>query len=84
MQPMPNSQNQSEKWFVFVQMRGLLLKTGAENKTGQETSQRHACCNCKISQQSWAGRNIGIRKPELGETPLSVSEMEFAWEKGLV
>lgn len=77
-------QTTAQQWGVFFQMRKVLLKAGAENKAGQETSQRDACCHCKVSRESWAGRNIGIRKPDIGETPLSPAEMEFAWKKGLV
>jgi hypothetical protein len=84
MQTMPTSPNQHFEWGVFVQMRGVLCQIGNEYQTGQKQGFSHARCNCKISQQSWTSRNIGIRKPELGETPLSMAEMEFAWKKGLI
>ena len=36
------------------------------------------------AEMSWVGMEVGIRKPEPWETPLSPAEVKFAIDKGLV
>ena len=65
-------------------MRRVLLSIGTVNKAGQETSQLDARSDSQIPRESWTGKNIGVRKPEPYETPLSLSEVSFGWKKGLL
>ena len=84
MQTMRDTQTESEKWAVFVQMRGMLFKAGSEHKARQEKSCGNAGSNSKISGKSWAGKGLGIRGPICDETPLSNAEVRFALQKRLV
>lgn len=71
------------QWNVLVQMRGVLLKAGAERKAGQEASGGHAGGNRAISGQPWPGAHLGIRQADPDETPLSESECWVAVREGL-
>jgi len=84
MQTMQTSPNQPFEWGVFVQMRGVLCKIGIDYQTGQKQGFGDADVNKPISRESWTGQNLGIRGPEIDETPLSQDEVRFAFKKGLV
>jgi hypothetical protein len=84
MPTMPNSPNQLAEWPLLIQVRGMLLSADFDNKAGQEKSCCNAGGNIKIFGKSWAGKGLGIRGPEIDETPLSQDEVRFAFKKGLV
>jgi hypothetical protein len=71
------------QWGVFVQMRGVLLKAGAERKAGQEASGGHAGGHRALSGKSWPGAHLGVRQADPDETPLSESECWVAVREGL-
>jgi hypothetical protein len=73
----------STQWNVLVQMRGVLLKAGAECKAGQEASRGNAGGHRAISGQPWPGSHLGIRAPGIDETPLSLDECWIAVRNGL-
>lgn len=73
----------STQWNVLVQMRGVLLKAGAERKAGQEASSCNAGGHRAISGQPWPGSHLGIRPPGIDETPLSLDECWIAVRNGL-
>lgn len=84
MQTMPTSPNQYEQWSVFAQMRGVLCQVGIEYQTGQKQGFGDAGSDQAVSRESWAGKNLGIRSPEIDETPLSLDEIRFALKKRLL
>ena len=71
------------QWGVFVQMRGVLLKAGTQHQARQETSCIHAGGHRALSRQPWPGAHLGVRAPDLDETPLSDSECWIAVCEGL-
>ena len=84
MLPMPNLSTQSEQWSVFFQMRRLLCQIGNDYKTGQKQGFGDVGSDQAVSRKSWAGKGLGIRSPEIDETPLSWDEVRFALKKRLV
>ena len=83
MQTMRIIETTAAQWGVFVQMRGVLLKAGAEHKAGQEASGGNAGGNRAISGKSWPGAHLGVRQADPDETPLSESECWVAVRDGL-
>ena len=73
----------AQQWAIFVHMRGVLLKAGAERKAGQEASGGNAGGHRAISGKSWPGAHLGIRQADPDETPLSESECWVAVREGL-
>lgn len=84
MSIMRDTQTESEKWAVFVQMRGMLFKAGSEHKAEQKGGFGYVGRNTKVRGESWAGQGVGIRGPICDETPLSNAEVRFALRKRLV
>lgn len=82
MQAMRIIKTTASQWGVFVQMRGVLLKAGAERKAGQEKSSGDARRNSQISREPWPGAHLGIRRPDIDETPLSIDECLIAMKDG--
>jgi len=84
MQAMQIIRTTAQEWGVFVQMREVLCKVSAFSEAGQSSSCGNARGNSKISGESWAGQNLGVRQPDDDETPLSQSEVRFANIKRLL
>lgn len=78
MQAMRIIETTATQWNVLVQMRGVLLKTGTERKTGQEASSGNAGSHRALFGQPWPGAHLGIRSPGIDETPLSIDECWIA------
>lgn len=72
------------QWNVLLQMRGVLLKAGAERKAGQEAGSGNAGGHRAISGQPWPGAHLGVRQADPDETPLSESECWVAVREGLI
>lgn len=83
MQTMRIIETTATQWNVLVQMRGVLLKTGAERKARQEASGGNASGNREVSGKSWPGAHLGIRPPGIDETPLSLDECWIAVREGI-
>jgi hypothetical protein len=83
MQTMRIIQTTAQQWGVFVQMRGVLLKTGTQHKTRQETSSGNAGGHRAIPREPWPGAHLGVRKADPDETPLSIDECWIAVREGL-
>ncbi len=78
MQTMRIIQTTAQQWGVFVQMRGVLLKAGAEHTTRQEAGGNHAGGHREIPREPWPGAHLGVRKADPDETPLSIDECWIA------
>ncbi len=83
MQTMRIIETTATQWNVLVQMRGVLLKTGAERKARQEASGGNAGGHREIPAEPWPGAHLGVRAPGIDETPLSESECWVAVKEGL-
>lgn len=68
----------SAQWGVFVQMRGVLLKAGTQHQARQAPGGIHAGGHRAISRKPWPGAHLGIRRPGIDETPLSLDECWIA------
>lgn len=78
MQTMRIIQTTAQQWGVFVQMRGVLLKAGTQHQARQETSCGNVGGHRALSRQPWPGAHLGVRAPDLDETPLSADECWIA------
>ena len=83
MQTMRIIETTAAQWGVFVQMRGVLLQAGAERPARQAPGRIHAGGHRALPRQPWPGAHLGIRAPDLDETPLSDSECWIAVREGL-
>lgn len=83
MQTMRIIQTTAQQWGVFVQMRGVLLKAGTQHQARQATGCVHAGGHRAISGQPWPGAHLGVRAPDLDETPLSADECWIAVREGI-
>jgi hypothetical protein len=84
MQTMRIIETTATQWNVLLQMRGVLLKAGAERKAGQEASSCNAGGHRTIPGQPWPGAHLGIRAPGIDETPLSLDECWIAVREGVI
>jgi len=66
------------QWGVFVQMRGVLLQAGTERQARQAPGCIHAGGHRALPRQPWPGAHLGVRAPDLDETPLSADECWIA------
>ena len=66
------------QWAVFVHMRGVLLQAGTERPARQAPGCVHAGGHRAISRKPWPGAHLGVRAPDLDETPLSADECWIA------
>ncbi len=62
---------------------GVLHPSGAEHQAQQGGSGWDAGGHCEVSRQPWPGANLGVRRPDPDETPLSASECWVAVREGL-
>jgi hypothetical protein len=83
MQTMRVIETTTSQWGVFVQMRGVLLKAGTQHQTRQAPCCIHAGGYRALPRQPWPGSHLGVRAPDLDETPLSDSECWIAVREGL-
>lgn len=71
-------------WKVQLPVPGVLRQAGAVGPSGPRTG-----CGTDRSYRAagwkpWAGRDLGVRAPEPGETALSRGEVQFALQAGLL
>jgi hypothetical protein len=78
MQTMRIIETTAAQWGVFVQMRGVLLQAGSQHKARQAPGCIHAGGHRALPRQPWPGAHLGIRRPGLNETPLSLDECWIA------
>lgn len=78
MQTMRIIETTAAQWGVFVHMRGVLLQAGAEHQARQASSCGHAGGHREIPRKPWPGSHLGVRAPDLDETPLSADECWIA------
>ena len=66
------------QWGVFVQMRGVLLQAGTQCQTRQAPGCVHAGGHRALPRQPWPVAHLGVRAPDIDETPLSADECWIA------
>lgn len=74
MQSMRSIWQKPTLWPLPLQLPGVLHPVGIKYPTQQSSSSRDAGGYCEVSRQPWPGANIGIRCPDIDETPLSDDE----------
>ncbi len=65
------------EWAVLHDLRELLRSPGFVGVPPQGGGQGDAGDHRPISGESWAGQRLGVRAPEIGETPLSTAEVVY-------
>lgn len=72
------------QWGLSVPVRPVLRSFGDECASEQEARLFDVGGNRAKSRVGWAGRNLGVRAPADGETPLSSAEAVVAMRECLV
>jgi hypothetical protein len=70
-------------WPVPLRLPGVLHPAGDQHQAQQGGSSRDAGGHCEVPRQPWPGADLGVRRPDLDETPLSASECWVAVREGL-
>jgi hypothetical protein len=70
-------------WPVPLRLPGVLHQAGFEHQAQQGGSSRDAGSYCEVPRQPWPGADLGVRRPDPDETPLSASECWVAVREGL-
>ena len=68
---------------LSLRLLGVLHQAGVEHQAQQGGSSRDAGGHCEVPRQPWPGANLGVRRPDPDETPLSASECWVAVREGL-
>ncbi len=84
MQAMQSGFETAGEWSVFTQMRGVLCKVGDDHASRQKTRVCDVSGDGKGQGLNWPGRDLGVRRPDADETPLSKGEVRFAIRRGLL
>jgi hypothetical protein len=78
MHSLPSPRHESAVRPVPLRMPGMLHAAGAERQAEQTSSSRDAGSDCQIPTEPWPGAHLGIRRPGIDETPLSLEECWIA------
>ena len=63
---------------VSLWMPVVLHPAGDQRQAEQTSSSRDAGSDCQIPTEPWPGAHLGIRRPGIDETPLSLDECWIA------
>lgn len=83
MQELRSIWQQPTVWPVPLRLPGVLHQAGVEHQAQQGGSGWDAGRHCEVSRQPWPGADLGVRRPDPDETPLSASECWVAVRQGL-
>lgn len=72
------------QWGVPVPVLGVLHAPGALDASEQAGGRRDAGCDRQIPGRAWPGRDLGVRAPYPGETPISWAEVHHGVREGLL
>jgi hypothetical protein len=78
MHSLPSTRHESAVRPVSLWMPAVLYPTGAEHPAEQTGGSRDAGSDCPIPAEPWPGAHLGIRRPSIDETPLSIDECWIA------
>jgi hypothetical protein len=71
-------------WGLPVHLPRVLRSPGAERSPIETARDVNARCHCAIPTFTWPGRNLGVRAPDDGETPLGAAEVWHGVQRGLI
>jgi hypothetical protein len=83
MHSLPSSRHQPAVRPVSVWVPIVLHPAADQHQAQQGGSSRDAGGHCEVSRQPWPGADLGVRRPDPDETPLSASECWVAVREGL-
>lgn len=84
MQAVQRSSDQETLGRLRPAVLRVLCQVGDIGLPEQETRSCDVGGDCKIQRRTWAGRYFGVRAPEVGETPLSQAEVDYAVKIGFL
>jgi len=87
MNDMPTMQlikTTAEGWGLQLYVPELLRPSCFERPARQAFSHGDARSNPQIRRATWTGRDLGARKPDADETPLSISECWHGLTRGIL
>ena len=69
---------------ISLRLPSMLHEAGSLCPPEQASCCIDAGCHCQIQGRTWAGAHLGVRAPDLDETPLSIDECWIAVREGLI
>ena len=78
MQELRSVWQKPTEWPVPLQLPRVLHSVGVEHPAQQGGSGWDAGGHCEVSRKPWPGANLGVRRPDPDETPLSIDECWIA------
>jgi hypothetical protein len=83
MQELRSHWQEPTVWPVPLRLPSVLHQAGVEHQAQQGGGSRDAGGHCEVPRQPWPGADLGVRRPDPDETPLSASECWVAVREGL-
>lgn len=68
----------AKEWEVQLPVPGVLHSSGSQRTPSKGSGLRHVGRDRASLGGTWPGRDLGVRAPDPGETPLSRAEVRFA------
>lgn len=78
MQGLRIIQTTAKEWGLSHELREVLRPFGSECTPEQAACCRNACSDCASQRCTGQSGHLGVRQPDVDETPLSASEKEIA------
>jgi hypothetical protein len=78
MHSLPSPRHETDVRPVSFWVPVVLHPVGDQYQAEQTSSSRDAGSDCSIPSEPWPGANLGIRRPGINETPLSLDECWIA------
>ena len=74
---MPGKKGIAPEWAVLHDLRELLRSSGSVCTSIEAAGGGNALRYREKPGESWPGQHLGVRAPDVGETPLSASEVGY-------
>lgn len=71
------------QWGLQHKLPPMLCEAGAECAPEQDRGCKAACSDCTTQGRTHTGADIGVRRPDADETPLSDSEILVGMRDGV-
>ena len=84
MRILPSPRYQPDIREISLRLPSVLHEAGSLCSSEQASRCIDAGCHCQIQGRTWAGAHLGVRAPDLDETPLSIDECWIAVREGLI
>ncbi len=76
-------QTTAKEWGLLHAVCEVLRPSGSECSSEQASCCRNACSDCASQRCTGQSGHLGVRQPDVDETPLSASEKDIAMREGI-